>query len=161
MPKTKLRNKCLAAIEKNADFVIDLLVKEVTPKEVCLALGFCFASDELIEVVTLPERPTPSQYTCRICEVVVQKVEQELNNKTAQDEIEKCLEHVCDYYPKKVQAPCKKFIDAYAQEIIKYIPNEPPKEVCKKACACPNKNDYFAFLQPTDEIGKIYMHFVK
>lgn len=146
MPKTKLKNKCLSAIEKNADFIIDLLIKEVTPKEVCLALGFCFTSinDDFIEVVPLPEvRPTPPkpEYICRLCQIVVQKIEDQLNNKSAQQDIENCVKQVCDALPKKWQPKCRKFIDAYANEIIKYLPNEPPKEVCKKASVCPAGDD--------------------
>lgn len=145
LPKAKLKNKCLSAIEKNADFIIDLLLKEVTPKEVCLALGFCFTSinDDVIEVVPLLDaRPTPNpEYVCRLCQVVVQKIEDQLNNKSTQEDIENCVKQVCNGLPKKLQSKCRSFIDAYANELIKYLPNEPPKEVCKKACICPGESD--------------------
>lgn len=148
LPKAKLKNKCLSAIEKNTDFIIDLLIKEVTPKEVCLALGFCFTSinDDFVEVVPLAvakpiPTPKPSEYVCRFCQIVVKKIEDQLNNKAAQEDIENCVKQVCDALPKKLQPKCRKFIDAYADEIIKYLPNEPPKEVCKKACACPAVDD--------------------
>lgn len=145
LPKAKLKNKCLSAIEKNTDFIIDLLIKEVTPKEVCLALGFCFASfnDDVVEVVPLLDSttPKPDEYVCRFCKVIVKKIEDQLNNKSAQEDIENCVKQVCNKLSKKWQPKCRKFIDAYANEIIKYLPNEPPQEVCKKACACPNSED--------------------
>lgn len=154
MPKAKLKNKCLSAIEKNADFIIDLLIKEVTPKEVCLALGFCFSSinNDLVDVVPLPDvRPTPNpEYICRVCQVVVQKIEDQLNNKSTQEDVENCVKQVCNALPKKWQPKCRKFIDAYANEIIKYLPNESPKEVCKMACACP-ADDYDV---DTEDFGK-------
>lgn len=141
MPKAKLKNKCKAAVEKNADFIVDLLIKEVTPKEVCLALGFCFTqhnnNQDIVQVVNLPvEKPTPNEYVCRLCQVVVKKVEDELNNKTAQEDVEKCLQEVCVTLPNSLRPKCKKFIDAYANEIIKHIPNDSPKDVCTKACVC-------------------------
>lgn len=149
LPKNKLKQKCLAAIEKNADFIINLLIKEVTPREVCLAIGFCFASEEFFDVV-----PLQDIYTCRTCKIVVQKIEQELNNKTAQEDVKNCVKHICYIaFPGKCpfQAECKKFVDAYANEIIKYIPNEPPQEVCAKACVCPKNNDEF---EVEDDFGE-------
>lgn len=127
----------MATIEKNADFIVDLILKEVTPKEVCMALGFCIARDDIIEVVPLPEvKPTPNEYTCRLCEIIVKKVEEQLNNKTAQEDIEKCLQEVCTALPDKLQSECKKFIDAYTNEIIKHFPSGSPKEICKKINVC-------------------------
>lgn len=164
LPKAKLKNKCLSAIEKNTDFIIDLLIKEVTPKEVCLALGFCFASinDDIVEVVPLINtRPTPPpvpEYVCRFCKVIVQKIEDQLNNKSNQEDIENCVKQVCDAMPKKWQPRCRKFIDAYANEIIKYLPNEPPQEICRKACACPASDeddmDYLEDDSIADDFGK-------
>lgn len=127
----------MVAIEKNADYIVDLILKEVTPKEICLALGFCFTQHEFIELIPLPEvRPKPSVYTCRFCQVVVAKIEEELNNKTAQEDVENCVKRVCVTLPSKLQPKCKKFIDAYAQEIIKHFPSESPKAICEKTCAC-------------------------
>lgn len=137
-PKAKLKNKCKAAIEKNADFIVDLILKEVTPKEICLALGFCFgAQPEFIELIPLPEvKPTPSEYTCRLCQIIVGKIEEQLNNKTAQKDIENCVKHVCVTLPTKLQPKCKDFIQAYADEIIRHFPSGSPKELCQKTCAC-------------------------
>lgn len=136
-PKAKLRNKCKVAIEKNADYIVDLILKEVTPKEICLALGFCVAHNEFIELIPLPEvRPKPSKYTCRFCEIVVSKIEEQLNNKTAQEDVENCVKHICLALPSEMRPKCKRFIDAYAQEIIKHFPSESPKQLCEKTCAC-------------------------
>lgn len=157
LPKQKLRNKCKAAIEKNADYIVDLLVKEVTPKEVCLALGFCFTqNNDIVQVVTLPEvqRPKPSDYTCRFCKIVVQEVEELLNNKTNQEDVEKCMEHVCFTLPKSMQPKCKQFVDAYANELIKHIPDESPAAVCKKSCLCDASDEEVS--AESVEIGKFH-----
>lgn len=144
MPKAKLKNKCKAAVEKNIDYIVDLLLKEVTPKEVCLALGFCVAhkNTDFVEIVTLPEaKPTPNKYACRLCQVIVEKVEEQLNNKTAQEDVENCMKQVCTTLPNSLQPQCKKLIDAYANEIIKHFPSESPKQVCTKACVCEAADD--------------------
>lgn len=132
-----MKNKCLATIEKNADFIVDLILKEVTPKEVCLALGFCFARQDFVELIPLPEvKPTPNEYTCRICQMIVQKVEEQLNNKTTQEDVEKCVQQICTVLPNKLQSECKKFIVAYANEIVKHFPSGSPKELCEKVNVC-------------------------
>lgn len=153
LPKAKLRTKCAAAIEKNADFIVDLILKEVTPKEVCLALGFCFTASDIVEIVALPEltKPSPNEYVCRLCEIVVEKIEEQLNNKTAQQDIENCVKHICDTMPKGVQPECKQFIEAYANEIIRHFPSGSPKAICKKACACDTYDDDSVQIE---EVGK-------
>ena len=153
-----MKNKCLIAIERETDYIVDLLLKEVTPKEVCLALGFCFAHTDVVELVPLPEvkpKPKPNPYVCRVCQVVVKKVEDELNNKTAQEDIENCVKQACNAVPNSFRTECKKFIDAYANEIIKHLPSESPKEVCTKACFCEASEEQTPEQLP--EIGKSLM----
>lgn len=148
-----MKNKCKAAIEKNADYIVDLILKEVTPKEICSALGFCFAQHEFIELIPLSDvRPKPSEYTCRFCQIVVAKIEEQLNNKTAQEDVENCVKHICIALPSKLQPKCKRFIDAYADEIIKHFPSESPKQLCEKTCAC--KGEVEVQEEP-EEIGKL------
>lgn len=145
-----MQAQCLAAIEKNTDFIVDLIVKEVTPKEVCAALGFCIAgTDSEIEIAEVKDK-----YECRFCEVVVGRIEKELNNKTAQADIENCVKHICDSFPKSVQPKCKEFIDAYANEIIKHFPSESPKKLCTKACLC-KPNEFEKEVEPTMDEGKL------
>lgn len=127
------------AIEKNADLLINLILKEVTPKEVCTILGFCGvpASDgHVIEIKPLPSKTIGDNYECRFCQVVVDKVMSELNNKSNQAEVKKCLEHVCDKYSGNVKIKCKEFVDAYADDIIRHFPSDSAKDLCTKACLC-------------------------
>lgn len=57
----KLRNKCDALIEKYGDKIVDLIMKELTPKEICREIGMCImrmeveTNDDLrITVVAIP-----------------------------------------------------------------------------------------------------------
>lgn len=51
--KQKLKDQCIAFMAKHEDQIIDLVMKGVSPKELCTALGFCFfhnaARDNAIE----------------------------------------------------------------------------------------------------------------
>lgn len=160
-----MKNKCLAAIEKDSDFIIDLLLKEVTPKEVCLAMGFCVphydSSYDIVELIPLVEekpKPKPNKYVCRVCQVIVEKVEEQLNNKTAQEDVEKCVKQVCDSLPKTLQSPCKEIIDEYADEIVKHFPSESPAKLCTKASFC--EADEITEEESAEEIGKYFSHFL-
>lgn len=127
------------AIEKNADLLINLILKEVTPKEVCTVLGFCGVTSnnkDEVEIKPLLSAPVASKYECRFCQVIVGKVIAEINNQSNQAEVKKCMEHICDSYPASVQLKCKQFIDAYADDIIKHFPNNSPKDLCTKAALC-------------------------
>lgn len=116
----------------------------MTPKEVCIALGFCLpiaVLPKVVEIVPLNSDSKP----CRLCQIVVAKVEEKLNNQTAQQNVENCVKHVCLDLPKKLRPKCRQFIDEYATEIIKHFPTSSPKKLCTDACICkpnePEKED--------------------
>lgn len=137
LPGAHLKEKCKTAIEKNSDFIVDLIIKEVTPKEVCIALGFCIIkSPKVVEIVPLKADTPP----CRLCQIVVAKIEETLNNKTTQQDVENCVKHVCVDLPKKMRPKCRQLIDEYAAEIVKHFPSSSPKKLCTDACICkPNE----------------------
>lgn len=144
LPKASLRAKCLSAIENETGEILDLIIKEVTPKEVCIALGMCHVGVSTAEVIETNEKPDSPP--CRLCQIVAAKIEEQLNNKTAQEDVEKCVKQICNSLPSKLQPQCRQFIDEYANEIIKHFPSGSPKELCKKICVCPSAN--------TDELSE-------
>lgn len=44
--KEALKDKCIAFIDKHEDQIIELVMKGVQPKELCIALGFCMISEK-------------------------------------------------------------------------------------------------------------------
>lgn len=100
-----------------------------------MVLGFCIGHEVMQKSVEIIES-TPDTPPCRLCQIIVTKIEEQLNNKTAQEDIEKCVKHVCETLPKKLRPKCRQMIDEYADEIIKHLPNDPPKKVCTDACIC-------------------------
>lgn len=127
LPKANLRQSCAAAIKKNADYVIDAIVKEVTPKEICVVLGFCFAK----------EQPKPlNDPNCVLCELIVAHLEKELKNKKNIEEIEETVRHICLKLPKTVDQQCEKFVKLYGDSLIKIATKVPPKEICTEIQLC-------------------------
>lgn len=142
---------CDSFVDKNTDRIIELLAKELTPKQICQQLALCVKKmdadldiDEaiIVQVIAIPAFPTKSDFTveskeiddlkdtpeCVICEFVMTKLEAELKDKTSRDEIKKTIENICTKMPKSVTKQCTKFVDQYAELIFILIDTMPPKQ---------------------------------
>lgn len=150
----KLKNKCSQIITKYGDQIIDLLLKEMTPKAICSELGMCIAEDNLmidealqVSVVAIPSKIEQSTAvgqvsdspSCVICEYVMTQLETELKDKETQTEIENTVRNICKKLPKTVSDKCTKFVDDYGSLIITLLATSPPKQLCIQMhlCAAP------------------------
>jgi len=150
----KLKNKCNGIIEKYGDEIVDLLLKEMTPKVICSELGMCIANgaednlqiDEALQVsvVAIPSKieqttsvgHVSEKPSCVICEYVMTQLETELKDKNTQKEIEDTVRNICHKLPKTVSDKCAKFVDDYGTLIIALISTTPPKELCTQMQLC-------------------------
>jgi len=151
----KLKNKCNNIIEKHGDEIVDLLLKEMTPKVICSELGMCIADDAnednlqidealQVSVVAIPskiEQTTAVGHvsdspSCVICEYVMTQLEVELKDKSTQKEIEDTVRNICHKLPKTVSDKCTKFVDDYGTLVITLIATTPPKELCTQMQLC-------------------------
>uniref|UniRef100_A0A182QQD3 Saposin n=1 Tax=Anopheles farauti TaxID=69004 RepID=A0A182QQD3_9DIPT len=159
----KYRTKCEKYIDQHSDQIVDLLMKQLSPKEVCHVLGFCNPAnkepidelevDEALldyvvepavvdtpkELLTSPtadgvEKNQPPQ--CAICEFVMVKLESELADKKTRNEIETAVRSVCNKLPSTVMKQCDKLIDQYGDFIIKLLQTLPPQQICAQLSLC-------------------------
>lgn len=86
---------------------------------------------------------------CVMCEFIMVKIEQELANKSTQDEIKHTIEHICEVMPKTVSKKCNTFIDQYANLIISLVDTVPPKQICAQINLCSKSS--FADSMPAKE----------
>lgn len=139
--KKKLKEKCIEVVEKNADYIVDAIIKEVSPKEICHGLGFCETAridvDVKIEQVSdqLMQKYSETPQ-CVLCQLIATKLEADLKNKKTEDEIENAVRRVCHALPNKFSVECKKFIEEYADLIISMLSTVPPKELCGELNFC-------------------------
>ena len=139
---------CDSFVDKNTDRIIELLAKELTPKQICQQLALCVKKidvdldiDEaiIVQVIAIPAFPTKSVENkevdelketpeCVICEFVMTKLESELKDKTSRDEIKKTIENICTKMPNSISKQCTKFVDQYAELIFILIDTMPPKQ---------------------------------
>lgn len=148
----KLKNKCNQIIEKYGDTIVDLILKEMTPKAICSELGMCIANEDNLQVdealeVSVIAIPSKIQQTteighvsdspsCVICEYVMTQLELELKDKNTQKEIEDTVRNICHKLPKTVGDKCAKFVNDYGSLVITLIATTPPKELCTQMQLC-------------------------
>lgn len=136
-----MKQKCIELIDKNADFIVDSIVKELSPKEICHGIGLCAQhSVDLVGTKEIMSQQLMQRYTetpqCVLCELIATKLEAELKDKATQDEIENAVRKICHSLPAKFEAKCKKFIENYADLIIGLLATVPPKELCGELNFC-------------------------
>lgn len=157
---------CDNFVKKNVDEIIDLVSKSLSPKQVCQKLSLCAVNNELdqdldideaiiVNIVAIPAFPKQENNfarvpltnagppkaikddpTCVLCEFIMTKLEQELKDKTTQDEIKQAVENICAIMPNSISKQCTKFIDEYAELIISLIDTVPPKQICQQMSLC-------------------------
>lgn len=131
LPKANLREACINAVKKNADFVINAIIKNVTPKEICVVLAFCIAEDKPV-----PPPAPKNDPQCVLCELIMEHLEKELANKKTIEEIEQSVINICHKLPKTITKNCASFIKQYGELIIAFATKVPPKEICTQIELC-------------------------
>lgn len=139
--KHGLKEKCVEVVDKNADYIVNSIIKQLAPKEICHGLGFCDAKSTKVErkIEEMSDRlmekykETPQ---CVLCQLVATKLEADLKNNKTEAQIENAVRQVCHAMPGKYKDKCKKFIENYADLIISLLTTVPPKELCAELNFC-------------------------
>jgi saposin len=142
--------------------MVDLISKELQPDEVCRELIFCvtenerelqdydsgldllrmaFENEDEVEV-DFSENDVSGELAqpgCVLCEFVIQKIEDDLNDKKTDEEIKKVVKDICSKMPSTIAKQCTQFVDYYFDMIIALIETSPPDQVCERMQLCPKK----------------------
>merc|ERR1712066_724579 len=108
-----VKDECVRLVNSYLNELIEMIVSEYTPEEICLAIRMCGPKDETISK---------------------KKV---LNNRTM-DMAERAVEMVCSYMPEAVSDRCVDFVQEYGDEVIRLIVDMEmnPKLVCAALTLC-------------------------
>uniref|UniRef100_A0A336LVF0 CSON002275 protein n=1 Tax=Culicoides sonorensis TaxID=179676 RepID=A0A336LVF0_CULSO len=159
VPK-KARVQCEEYIEKHGEKIAELIIQELSPKEICRDIQLCFALDESSETddlniddaiqVTIfanpkkyiqspnfqePDLPKGSE-VCILCEIVVTKMEKNLEKPATQNEVRAYLDKVCKLLPSSIKNECQGFINTYSMLLIEAFESIPPKKICESIQVC-------------------------
>jgi saposin len=125
---SSLRSTCTAFVASYTPQLIQLLVNEASPEQVCTALNLC---SSVIEVTK------PEGELCVICEFVLATAEQYLTGNETEQQVILFIENVCYLLPSSIRSECDDLIATYGPEIIQLlVQKEPPATVCTQLDLC-------------------------
>ncbi|GLV43603.1 Saposin-related [Carabus blaptoides fortunei] len=173
-----LAAECNDFVLTYADELVEMLVADLSPQEVCVYLKLCednstkhFApallhkpeenNGDMTLTNEIPDDTVEGRQVekdvhsdlvsrspqCVICEFVMSKLEDELKDKTNEDEIKRIVHGVCNHLPKSVAAECNDFVTKYADMIIVLLQTVQPEEICSMIGLCQDN-----IIQVTEEI---------
>lgn len=139
-----LKEKCVEVVDKNADYIVDEIIKKTSAKEICRGLGFCDSEDDqesqsstdmerVASVLLEKYNETPQ---CVLCELMMTQIEADLKKKSTQEEIESSVRKLCESLPAKYGQKCKKMVLDYLDMMISLASTIPPKELCGELNFC-------------------------
>lgn len=130
---SSMQAKCKSLVETYTDTIVTLLIQELSPDEVCAALGMCSKQRET--------KPPKNDVECDLCKQVVSLVEEQLKDKRTEDAIRDALDKVCSYLPSSVASRCQTFVNTYAELLISILVQEmDPTLVCAAVNVCPTQD---------------------
>jgi saposin len=154
----KFQKECKAFVDKYSDKIVDLVSLELTPERVCQELFYCvmdneqdmqdydFGLDILARSFQIPANDDDEDLEdigspgCIICEFIMTKAEEELNDKTTDEEIKRTIKNICSKMPQTISKECNQFIDYYFDMIIVLIETTKPDKMCAALKLCPKYN---------------------
>ncbi|CAG9854593.1 unnamed protein product [Phyllotreta striolata] len=165
LPQT-LDNECDDFVTTYTKQLVEMLIDDFKPEEVCVALKLCTDSrpasklppyvfrhvEGNIETNVIPDNTINGQIIgknldgtvqekpqCVLCEFVMKEIEDELKDKKTADEIENAVKNICKIMPSSIRKECDDFIDKNGNMIIQLlIAALEPSEICTMMKLCGN-----------------------
>ncbi|KAL5289599.1 PSAP family protein [Megaselia abdita] len=151
-PNNKLKAECVDFVETYTSELINMLVKDFTPQQICVSIKLCSSSgfdlstinikandDEDLNLKKGDFAPTPQ---CLLCKKVIELVEKELIGEKTKENIVDALKRSCAKFNKKAQGKCQRFVDKYGDLIAELLLKETkPDQVCRELMYCSVQED--------------------
>lgn len=150
LPKS-LVAECDSFVEVYSKQLVDALVADFSPQEVCVYINLCSANKSSEETVAgdvftneIPqyeneklEKNVQEDPQCVICEFAMSRIDSMLKDKPSEEQIKAVVHKICDHLPTSVRPQCNKFVDQYADLVISLLAQElDPKEICTELKLC-------------------------
>ncbi|KAF4528847.1 hypothetical protein B566_EDAN017671 [Ephemera danica] len=149
-----MKQECVTMVEKYTEELVDMLIADLTPQEICVYLKVCkpqslptpppqqqkdteimtneipqswpvvAQDDELVQRVHTVPKVKDSDPKCIICEFVMSQLDDMLKNNATEEEIKDAVHTVCNYLPTSVAKQCNDFVYEYADMVIQLLVQE-------------------------------------
>jgi len=142
MLPSSISKQCDSFVETYTDLIIDLLTKDVSPEMICTNLGLCkkdmVRPMEVVEVETIRvggDRVGGAY--CTLCELVINNLDSQLEDKSNEDEIKAALDVLCYGLSTPVHKECLKLVSQYTDELVEMIVKDySPNVICADLGLC-------------------------
>ncbi|XP_054918958.2 uncharacterized protein Sap-r [Dermacentor andersoni] len=135
-----LAQKCVDMVNTYYDMLVNLLLQELVPDQVCKELGLCPSIKKagMHPVASVPSKK-PTDEECDICQTVVQFVYNELKNNKTEEEVKQLLDRVCSLLPDSWKQTCTDTVNTYYDQLVELIlQGFTPEQVCQELGLCPS-----------------------
>jgi len=149
-----LAQDCKVFVDAYSKELVDMLVEDLSPQEVCERLKLCnkalplpppppveevFISGNIAtnEIEDAPQHLKKDSNECVICEFVISRLEKVITRNSSEEEIEDAFFKICNYMPKTVEKQCNNFVQQYGRAVIELlVASADPKTVCTAIDLC-------------------------
>jgi len=133
---------CVAFVQQYEAQIVELLIKQLPPEQVCAAIGLCKQQNP-VNVIPYVKKTTTKKFnsdlTCEVCQYVLGEIEKYIQQNSTEQHIIAVVEKICSTLPSPYAGICKTFIDSQGIQIINaLIAKHPPKQVCTQIGICKN-----------------------
>jgi len=128
--------QCEKMVAKYTEEIIDMILQEFTPKQICAELGLCVNNEintnDIHSLSWEEAEAGREQVGCEMCEFAVTILDEHLTDQSTIDEVERMVQFVCSYLPGSVADKCEELVDQYGAKLITALVDKElaPKEVC-------------------------------
>ncbi|XP_066593748.1 prosaposin [Prorops nasuta] len=160
-----LAGECTDLVKGYSKELVEMLLADLSPQEVCSYLKLCDASKNVgppstpinfypidkdgeimtNEIPNFPLHPIIEKKpvnaieggNCMICEIAMHYIEKVLKTPASKSEIENLVHGICNHLPRKYSAECNAFVTEYADIVIDLLAKDvTAKELCSMINLC-------------------------
>ncbi|KAJ8674866.1 hypothetical protein QAD02_010652 [Eretmocerus hayati] len=162
LPK-RFKEQCIDLVQIYSKEIIQKLVDDVPPEEVCADLKLCDPQEVSLPKLPIvqknfavPKNDVESKETCALCEYVLHFIQQALTDPKTEQDIKNIVNKVCNELPKSVRADCNQFVDTYGEALVAVLAQQiDPSQICPMFHICPSAELLEAWKKIPKEMTKV------
>nr|XP_039273546.1 uncharacterized protein LOC120347581 isoform X5 [Styela clava] len=128
------RAQCKNFVQTYTPTLLDLLVQELAPNEICALIKLCNSETTVAKIA---HQNVKGEVECEVCTLVISEAQKMLEDDATEAEIVNELNKACQILPEKDRDECASFVDAYAKEILDLLAQKlDAKTICTEIKLC-------------------------
>ncbi|XP_031635058.1 prosaposin-like isoform X2 [Contarinia nasturtii] len=134
-----LKKKCFDFVTTHKDYIVNSLMIQMPPKQMCHGLGFCATQPIKIDAIKQENVEYSDTPQCVVCQLIAVHLDDLLKENSTIDKIDDAVHAVCDKIPTKFFNDCEDTVENYAEIMISFLLSATPKQLCTELEFCSSK----------------------